>query len=142
MDLLLLSCRSCDCSLYIDLVKYPRHSSYIVIFVEVPGFILLSQLYVSILARRHLRKFSDELLNALTDLEQILLKKLSVIFRLANVLTVARKSSETNFSLKVDGKTIFLDMGEGWLKDNPLNEANLELEKELLTRQGFELQIK
>jgi len=97
---------------------------------------------VSILARRHLRKFSDELLNALTDVEQILLKKLSVIFRLANVLTVARKSSETNFSLKVDGKTIFLDMGEGWLKDNPLNEANLELEKELLTRQGFELQIK
>ena len=64
------------------------------------------------------------------------------MFRLANVLTVARKSSETQFSLTVDGKTLELNMGKGWLKENPLNEANLELEKELLLKQGFELQIK
>ena len=94
------------------------------------------------MVRSHRRKFSDEPFVALTEKEQTLLKKLSVIFRLANVLTVARKSSETNFSLKAEDKTLFLDMGEGWLRDNPLNEANLEQEKELLLKQGFELNIK
>ena len=35
-----------------------------------------------------------------------------------------------------EDKTLFLDMGEGWLRDNPLNEANLEQEKELLLLAG------
>lgn len=141
-NLLRWACKIFEVGLSIAHAQYHRHGAYLTYYSELPGFTRLTQLYLSILIRSHRRKFSDEPFISLTDTEQNLLKKLSVIFRLANVLTVARKSSETNFRLKVDGKTIYLDMGEGWLKDNPLNEANLELEKELLTKQGFELQIK
>jgi exopolyphosphatase/guanosine-5'-triphosphate,3'-diphosphate pyrophosphatase len=141
-NLLRWASRIFEVGLSIAHAQYHKHGAYLVYYSELPGFTRLSQLYLSILVRSHRRKFSDEPFIALTELEQTLLKKLSVIFRLANVLTVARKSSETKFSLIVEGKTLFLDMGEGWLKENPLNEANLELEKELLTKQGFELQIK
>ena len=141
-NLLRWSSRIFEVGLSIAHAQYHRHGAYLVYYSELPGFTRLTQLYLSILVRSHRRKFSDEPFAALTETEQVLLKKLSVIFRLANVLTVARKSSETSFSLKVDDKTILLDMGEGWLKDNPLNEANLELERDLLTKQGFDFQIK
>ena len=141
-NLLRWASRIFEVGLTIAHAQYHRHGAYLVYYSELPGFTRLSQLYLSVLVRSHRRKFSDEPFVALTEVEQTLLKKLSVIFRLANVLTVARKSSETRFSLKVDGKRLYLDMGKGWLKENPLNEANLELEKELLTKQGFELNIK
>ena len=141
-NLLKWASRIFEVGLSIAHAQYHRHGAYLVYYSELPGFTRLTQLYLSILVRSHRRKFSDEPFVALTEKEQTLLKKLSVIFRLANVLTVARKSSETNFSLKAEDKTLFLDMGEGWLRDNPLNEANLEQEKELLLKQGFELNIK
>lgn len=141
-NLLKWASRIFEVGLSIAHAQYHRHGEYLVYYSELPGFTRLKQLYLSILVRSHRRKFSDEPFSALTEKEKGLLKKLSVIFRLANVLTVARKSSETDFSLKVNDKVLTLDMGNGWLKDNPLNEANLELEKELLLKQGFELQIK
>tara|TARA_R110002072_G_scaffold622_4_gene4764 strand:+ start:3780 stop:5300 length:1521 start_codon:yes stop_codon:yes gene_type:complete len=141
-NLLKWASRIFEVGLSIAHAQYHRHGAYLVYYSELAGFTRLTQLYLSILVRSHRRKFSDEPFAALTEKEQVLLKKLSVIFRLANVLTVARKSSETNFSLKVEDKTLFLDMGQGWLSENPLNEANLELEKELLLKQGFELHIK
>lgn len=140
-NLLRWASRISEVGLSIAHAQYHKHGAYLVYYSELPGFTRLTQLYLSILVRSHRRKFSDEPFIALTEKEQNLLKKLCVIFRLANVLTVARKSSETNFTLNVDDNTLMLDMGEGWLKENPLNEANLELEKELLTKQGFELQI-
>lgn len=141
-NLLKWASRIFEVGLSIAHAQYHRHGAYLVYYSELPGFTRLTQLYLSILVRSHRRKFSDEPYVTLTEKEQNLLKKLSVIFRLAHVLTVARKSSETNFSLKVEGKALFLDMGKGWLSENPLNEANLELEKELLLKQGFELTIK
>lgn len=141
-NLLKWASRIFEVGLSIAHAQYHRHGAYLIYYSELPGFTRLSQLYLSILVRSHRRKFSDEPFVGLTEVEQVLLKKLSVILRLAKVLTVARKSSETRFSLQVNGKTLQLDMGAGWLKENPLNEANLELEKELLQKQGFELQIK
>ncbi len=141
-NLLRWASRIFEVGLSIAHAQYHRHGAYLVYYSELPGFTRLSQLYLSIIVRSHRRKFSDEPFVALTEAEQNLLKKLCVIFRLANALTVARKSSETRFSLKAEDKSLEIDMGEGWLKENPLNEANLELEKELLTRQGFDLQIK
>lgn len=140
-DLLRWASRIFEVGLSIAHAQYHRHGAYLVYYSELPGFTRLTQLYLSVLVRTHRRKFSDEPFMGMTEKEQHTLKKLCVLFRLANVLTVARKSAETRFSLNVDGQKIYLDMGPGWLKENPLNEANLEMEKELLIRQGFELTI-
>lgn len=140
-NLLRWASRIFEVGLSIAHAQYHRHGAYLVYYSELPGFTRLSQLYLSVLVRSHRRKFSDEPFLGMTEKEQQTLKKLCVLFRLANILTVARKSSETNFVLTVDGQKLFLDMGPGWLKENPLNEANLEMEKELLIRQGFELSM-
>ncbi|MFV1872455.1 MAG: exopolyphosphatase [Oleiphilus sp.] len=140
-NLLRWASRIFEVGLSIAHAQYHKHGAYLVYYSELPGFTRLTQLYLSILVRSHRRKFSDEPFIALTEKETLILKKLSVIFRLAIVLTVARKSSETHFSLDVSENSLSLDMGQGWLKDNPLNEANLEMEKELLLKQGFDLQI-
>jgi exopolyphosphatase/guanosine-5'-triphosphate,3'-diphosphate pyrophosphatase len=140
-NLLRWASRIFEVGLSIAHAQYHRHGAYLVYYSELPGFTRLTQLYLSVLVRTHRRKFSDEPFLGMTEKEQQTLKKLCVLFRLANVLTVARKAAETNFSLQVDGQKIFLDMGPGWLKKYPLNEANLEMEKELLIKQGFELNI-
>lgn len=140
-DLLRWASRIFEVGLSIAHAQYHRHAAYLVYYSELAGFTRLTQRYLAVLVRTHRRKFSDEPFIGMNEKEQQFLKKLSVLFRLANVLTVARKSSETRFSLKVEGQKLVLDMGEGWLKENPLNEANLEMEKELLMKQGFELTI-
>jgi len=121
--------------------QYHHHGAYLIYYSELPGFTRLVQLYLSVIVRTHRRKFSDEPFEGMTEKEKVQLKKLCVIFRLAVVLTAARKAPETHFQLDVDGKFLRLNMGEAWPEENPLNVANLEIEKELLLKQDFELNI-
>ena len=67
-----------------------------------------------------------------------------MLFRIAIVLTAARISSETGFSLKASedkqGKTkLDLKLGEKWLSEHPLTSANFEYEMEQLKKVDIEL---
>jgi len=140
-SLLRWASRTFEVGLSIAHAQYHRHGSYLVYYSDLPGFTRLTQLYLSVIVRTHRRKFTDEPFDGMTEKERIQLKKLCVIFRLAVVLTAARKIPETQFKLSANELQLTLDMGLDWPEDNPLNVANLELEKELLTKQNFELVI-
>jgi exopolyphosphatase/guanosine-5'-triphosphate,3'-diphosphate pyrophosphatase len=140
-NLLRWASRIYEVGLSIAHAQYHRHGGYLVYHSDLPGFTRLAQLHLSVIVRTHRRKFSSEPFNGLSESESALLKKLCVIFRLAIVLTAARKNAENSFVLSVDANKLMLDMGEDWLEENPLILSNLGLEKELLRYQDFELNM-
>jgi len=127
--------------LTISHAQYHKHGAYLVLNSDLPGFTKLTQLHLSSIVRAHRRKFSDEIFKGMSDVEKIVLKRLCVLFRLAVVLTVARKTAETDFTIKVDGNHVTLDMSDAWFDSYPLNMANLETEKDYLKKQEFILNI-
>lgn len=130
-----------EVGLTISHAQYHKHGAYLVLHSELSGFTKSTQLSLSLIVRAHRRKFSDEIFQSLSDSERITLKKLCVLFRLAVVLTVARKKPETGFTIDVEGKQVTLEMGKEWFDSYPLNMANLETEKDYLKKQGFTLLI-
>ena len=130
-----------EVGLTISHAQYHKHGAYLVLNSDLPGFTKLTQLHLSSIVRAHRRKFSDEIFKGMSDVEKIVLKRLCVLFRLAVVLTVARKTAETDFTIKVDGNHVTLDMSDAWFDSYPLNMANLETEKDYLKKQEFILNI-
>jgi len=128
-----------EVGLTISHAQYHKHGAYLVLHSDLSGFTKSTQLMLSLIVRAHRRKFSDEIFQSLSDIEKITLKKLCVLFRLAVVLTVARKKAETGFTVEVEGNQITLEMGEEWFDSYPLNMANLETEKDYLRKQDFTL---
>jgi exopolyphosphatase/guanosine-5'-triphosphate,3'-diphosphate pyrophosphatase len=117
--------------------QYHKHGAYLIYHSELPGFTRLAQLHLSTIVRTHRRKFTDEPFEGMSKSETIMLKRLCVIFRLAVALTAERSKAETEFTLTVEDDCMTLNMGKGWFEANPLNAAILELEQDLLRKQGF-----
>ena len=140
-NLLRWSSRIFEVGLSIAHAQYHRHGEYLILHSELPGFTRLTQMHLSVIVRTHRRKFSQIHFESMSKVETDKIKKLCVIFRLAIVLTLARKSPEIDFTLKADCETLQLEMGEGWYKNNPLNVASLEIEKEILKKQGYQLEM-
>lgn len=117
--------------------QYHKHGAYLVYNSDLPGFSRLTQLHLSTIVRTHRRKFTDEPFDGMSKSEAKMLKRLCVIFRLAVALTAERSKPESEFTISVDEDCLTLDMGKGWLEQNPLNAAILELEQDLLRKQGY-----
>ncbi|MFT6122212.1 MAG: exopolyphosphatase/guanosine-5'-triphosphate,3'-diphosphate pyrophosphatase [Oleiphilaceae bacterium] len=130
-----------EVGLTISHAQYHKHGAYLVLHSDLSGFTKSTQLRLSMIVRAHRRKFSDEIFQSCADVEKIVLKKLCVLFRLAVVLTVARKKAETDFTINVEGNHVTLEMRKEWFELYPLNMANLETEKEYLKKQEFALMI-
>jgi len=130
-----------EAGLTISHSQYHKHGAYLVLHSDLPGFTKLTQLYLSVIVRAHRRKFSDEIFQDMSEIEKVELKKLCMIFRLAVVLTVARKTAETNFNIQAEGNHVTLEMGNEWYDSYPLSMASLETEKDYLKKQGFTLNI-
>lgn len=120
--------------------QHHKHGAYLVKHSDLPGFTNLTKGYLSTLIRLHQRKFSLEYIEGESPHDQTRLSKLCVLFRLAIVLTGARNSAATEFSLSLkDEHSLSLNMGENWVSEHPLTHANLKSEQEHLSRRGFEL---
>ncbi|KZY39548.1 exopolyphosphatase [Oleiphilus sp. HI0081] len=117
--------------------QYHRHGAYLVYHSDLPGFSRLTQLHLSVIVRTHRRKFSDEPFIGMSKQETQTLKRLCTIFRLAVALTAERNQAETDFTLRAQDECLSLSMGKGWFEANPLNTSILELEQDLLRKQGF-----
>ena len=138
-NLLRWASRIFEIGLSIAHAQYHRHGAYLVYHADLPGFTRLTQLHLSVIVRTHRRKFTDEPFEGMSEKESNTLKKLCVIFRLAVALTAARHKAETSFSLLAEDECLNLNLGQDWLQKNPLNAAILELEQDLLRKQGFVL---
>ncbi len=121
--------------------QYHKHGAYLLRHSDMSGFTNLTQTYLATLVRAHRRKLSQEVFLELDDADAERLKRLAILFRLAVILTAARKSAETTFTLRTKGKRICLRVGETWLKKHPLTEANLRNEQNYLAKQDIELRL-
>lgn len=129
--------------------QHHKHGAYLIEHSDLPGFTNRVQSLLSVIVRLHRRRFAEEVLEPLAEEDQILLKKLSIVFRLAIVLTASRVSAETDFQLnseKLSDKralpeSLSLDFGSNWLSEHPLTQANLLSESDYLAKVGIELKI-
>lgn len=121
--------------------QYHKHGAYLLLHSDMSGFTNLTQTYLATLVRTHRRKLTEEAFSELDDMDGARLKRLAILFRLAVILTAARKSAETAFGLRTKGKKIILNVGEDWLRKHPLTAANLYNEQQYLAKQDFELRL-
>ena len=136
-NLLRWASRVFEIGLSIAHAQYHKHGAYLVYNAELPGFTRLTQLHLSTIVRTHRRKFTEEPFEGMSKSETAWLKRLCTIFRLAVALTAERSKAETDFTLTAENDCLMLNMGSGWFESNPLNAAILELEQDLLRKQGF-----
>jgi len=119
--------------------QYHRHGQYLLENSDLPGFTKQEQLVLALLVRGHRRKIP------IADIENSGFTKLlylTVILRTAIAFKYA-EVLEPMPAVKacVHKKGLTLNMPEGWLKEHPLSETEIQIEKDYLAQAGFELII-
>ena len=127
-----------EIGLVISHSKYQRHGAYLLEHADLSGFSMREQTILSLLVLGHRRKFPLEALQELGVLA-LPITRLVVILRLAVLLHRGRMPLECVPALAINKNHIGLEFSEGWLKEHPLSQADLEQEAKALKKVGFEL---
>jgi exopolyphosphatase/guanosine-5'-triphosphate,3'-diphosphate pyrophosphatase len=141
--LLLWAARLHETGLAISHSGYHKHSAYLVLHSDMPGFSMQEQLTLSLLVRYHRQKI------LLEDFETFSAKYRRKIFRLIIMLSVAvilnrsiPSYQQPDYRVSASKKSLTLRFPEHWFDDNPLTIADLRNEIEYLATIGFELAVK
>ena len=122
--------------------KYHRHSAYLLQHADMPGFPREEQLLVSALVGGHRRQLSFESLEDLLPPWDRLTEFLIVVLRLAVLLHRGRSPQPLpDVRLAVKGRTVTMQLPQGWMKEHPLTLEDLEQERAYLKDAGFRLNI-
>ncbi|HWX35475.1 MAG TPA: Ppx/GppA phosphatase family protein [Steroidobacteraceae bacterium] len=122
--------------------KYQRHSAYLLEHADMPGFPREEQLLVSALVGGHRRQLSFESLEDLLPPWDRLTEFLIVVLRLAVLLHRGRSPQPLpDVRLAVKGRTVTMQLPQGWMKEHPLTLEDLEQERAYLKDAGFRLNI-
>ncbi len=123
--------------------KYHRHSAYLMEHADMPGFPREEQLLLAALVGGHRRQLSFESLEDLLPPWDRLAEFLIVLLRLAVLLHRGRSPQPLpEVQLRVKGRTITLELPQGWIKEHPLTLEDLEQERcTYLKEAGFRLTI-
>ncbi len=120
--------------------QYHKHGAYLLSNSDMPGFSRQEQVLLSILVRLHRRKIVLDIFDQVTDDDKNKLIKLVIILRLAVVLNRSRNTIKTpDVDIVISKQKINLKFQEGWLKDHPLTEADLETEANYLSVIDYKL---
>jgi exopolyphosphatase/guanosine-5'-triphosphate,3'-diphosphate pyrophosphatase len=141
-QLLVWAARLHEVGLDIAHARYHHHGGYLVENSDLPGFVRLEQRLVASLVTLHRRKLDDPFLDELPGSWRAPMLKLVVLLRLSALLHRSRSPSDLPAIALATGKdSLELKFPQGWLDDNPLTAADLELETEWLRARGFELAL-
>ncbi len=122
--------------------RHHQHGAYIIEHSDLAGFSQQEQRLLSALVRSHRRKLPLKLYKELPKRIGKLVPKLAVLLRLGVILNRSRGANAScDFTLQVDDKRIKLKFPGGWLKQQPLTRADLEMEAEYLYAAGFVLEV-
>ena len=122
--------------------KYQRHSAYLLQHADMPGFPREEQLLLSAMVGGHRRQLSFESLEDLLPPWDRHAEFLIVLLRLAVLLHRGRSPQPLpEVRLNVKGRTINLEVPQGWMKEHPLTLEDLEQERAYLKEAGFRLNI-
>src|ERR1700723_910733 len=122
--------------------KYQRHSAYLLQHADMPGFPREEQLLLSALVGGHRRQLSFEYLDDLLPPWDRHAEFLIVLLRLAVLLHRGRSPQPLpEVHLGVKGRTVNMELPQGWMKEHPLTLEDLEQERVYLKDAGFRLNI-
>lgn len=112
---------------------YHKHGGYLLTYTDLPGFSREEQQALAALVRTHRRKISDDLFEGLSPDYVELVKKLSILLRLAVRLNRSRSPRPLpDIEVTAYGNKVELEFPKGWLGDHPMTRTELDHEAERL----------
>lgn len=120
--------------------QYHKHGAYLLQFSDLPGFSQQSQRDLATLVRAHRRKFANSIFEPLEEEDAERLRKMAVLLRLAVILQHPRNPNDPpRFSLAAGKNSLHVSFPPHWLAERPLTLADLENERDYLTKQNINL---
>jgi exopolyphosphatase/guanosine-5'-triphosphate,3'-diphosphate pyrophosphatase len=119
---------------------YHRHGAYVLENADMPGFPREEQQVLARLVLAHRRKFERSAFTSLPVLWQRPALRLAILLRLAALVHRSRTGGVTpELKLRVQGRTLRLQVSATWLQSNPLTLADLEREQDFLAEADYKL---
>jgi len=119
---------------------YHKHSAYLIMNSDIPGFSRQDLSALAAVVRSHRRKIRPEYLDDIVVEEHANLERMIVCFRLGVLLNRGRSRRHVpKVGLRVDNQAWQLVFEEAWLEEHPLTAADLETEEIYLKTLGIEL---
>ncbi|WP_261842586.1 exopolyphosphatase [Aliamphritea ceti] len=141
-NMLSWAARSYEAGLTIAHSQYHKHSAYLILNSDLPGFSRQEQLQLATLIRNHRRKFNEADFELLSKREIEVFRRLCVLLRISILLHRSRsKEPIPAFTLTATASTISLTFPDNWLSYHPLTKADLEHEAGYLSNSGYCLSI-
>lgn len=142
-DMLSWAACSHEIGLAISHSQFHKHSAYLLLNSDLPGFTKLDQLYLATLVRGHRRKFPKDEFKQLPSKRQEAYQRLCILLRLAVILHRNRSLNRAPaFTIEVDNNSIKLSFPSDWLDSHPLTQADLLQEVDRLAQADYNLQVK
>ncbi len=134
--------RSHEIGMAISHKHFNRHSAYLLLNTDLPGFSQEEQEQLAVIAQGHRGKLTDALWAGTAEAERPRLIRLVTIMRLAALFKYVEKLEQLpEFMVQVSDNTLTLGFPEGWLEAHPLSAHELAQEQQMLTRVGIELRV-
>ena len=122
--------------------QYHKHGAYVVENADMLGFSRPEQKLLAALIRVHRRKFTTSVFGDLPDEWRQPLLRLAILLRLAALLHRSRAGTALPpFTLTAGKKSVELSFPDGWLESQPLTQADLAQEAEMLNAAGYRLRF-
>ncbi len=119
---------------------YHRHGAYIAENADMPGFPRAEQRFLAVLIGGHRLGIDENAFAALPKSWREPGLHLLLILRLAVLLNRSRNAAiRPPVKLHVEDRTLHIGFDAGWLAENPLTVADLELERDYLDKIGYGL---
>lgn len=142
-NMLSWAARSYETGLTIAHSQYHKHSAYLLLNSDLPGFTKREQSHLASMVQGHRRKLPEAHFEAMTMRDGKHYRRLTVLLRLAIVLHRSRsKERLPAFRLEARKKQLELYFPDNWLSYHPLTRSDLEQEAGYLQTAGYTLTIK
>ena len=121
---------------------YHRHGAYVLENADMPGFPREEQQVLARLVLAHRRKFERSIFNPLPRHWESPALRLAILLRLAALIHRSRTGgAPPELKLRVQGRTLRLQVPGTWLESSPLTLADLERERDFLAEADYTLII-
>ncbi|MBC7792951.1 MAG: exopolyphosphatase [Clostridia bacterium] len=108
---------------------YHKHGGYLLTYTDLPGFSREEQQALAALVRTHRRKISDDVYGELSPEYADMVKKLSILLRLAVRLNRSRSPRALpDIDVTAYGNKVELDFPKSWLAEHPMTRTELDHE--------------
>ena len=142
-NLLLWAAQLHEIGLAISHSRHQRHSAYLVLNSDLPGFSMQEQKLLSLIVRYHRLKFVFDEFETFSPKFRKQLICLIIILRISVILNRSIPDyKEPDYTIEVKKKSLILRFPEYWFVDNPLTMADLTNEIEYISTAGIKLKIK